>query len=165
MAGISEDNAQSLLGQLFIFRTIFQPRALSSDIPASRKGVYLFYNLQNNFSRRTSSETMDFRGKACSKSNSSLERVDSRVQHVWRLRVMGSCSSIFCGFFSSFSVRNCQPDFYLAVTGSCKTSFLVFLVQLKVSSNVCLFLGFPSVGIKSDNGYQIGRRISSVSIY
>ena len=38
----------------------------------------------------TSSETMDFRGKACSKNNSSLERVDSRVQHRWRLRVMGS---------------------------------------------------------------------------
>ena len=36
------------------------------------------------------SETMDFRGKACSKNNSSLERVDSRVQHGWRLRVMGS---------------------------------------------------------------------------
>ena len=53
VAGISEDNAQSLLGQLFIFRTIFQPRALSSDIPASRKGVYLFYDLPNNFSRRT----------------------------------------------------------------------------------------------------------------
>ena len=63
--------------------------------------------------------------------------------------------------FSSFSVRNCQPDFYLAVTGSCKTSCLVFLDQLKVSLNVCLFLGFPSVGIKSDDGYQIGRRISS----
>ena len=30
----------SLLGQLFTFRTIFQPWALSSDIPAA-KGVYL----------------------------------------------------------------------------------------------------------------------------
>ena len=39
---------------------------------------------------RTSSETMDFRAKACSKNNSSLERVDSRVQHIWRLRVIGS---------------------------------------------------------------------------
>ena len=34
-------------------RTIFQLRALSSDMPASRKGVYLFYNPPNNFSRRT----------------------------------------------------------------------------------------------------------------
>ena len=32
----------------------------------------------------------NFLGKACSKNNSSLERVDSRVQHIWRLRVMGS---------------------------------------------------------------------------
>ena len=38
----------------------------------------------------TSSETMDFRGKACSINNSSLKMVDSRVQHRWRLRVMGS---------------------------------------------------------------------------
>ena len=36
-----------------ILRTIFQPRALSSDIPASRKGVYLCYNPPNNCSRRT----------------------------------------------------------------------------------------------------------------
>ena len=43
----------------------------------------------------TSSETMDFRGKARSKNNSSLERVDSRVQHRWRLRVMGSCPYFF----------------------------------------------------------------------
>ena len=33
---------------------------------------------------------MYFRGKACSKNNSLLERVDSRVQHIWRLRVMAS---------------------------------------------------------------------------
>ena len=43
---------------------------------------------------RTSSETIDFSGKACSKNNSSLERVDSRVQHIWRLRVIGSCGSL-----------------------------------------------------------------------
>ena len=29
--------------------------------------------------------------KAYSKNNFSLERVDSRVQHTWRLRVVGSC--------------------------------------------------------------------------
>ena len=89
----------SLLGQLFIFRTIFQPRALSSDIPASRKGVYLFYNPPINFSRRT--------------------------------YVDRSC--MFCGFFFvCFSVRNCQPVFYLSVTGFCKKSFWVFLDQFKV---------------------------------
>ena len=33
---------------------------------------------------------MYFRGKACSKNNASLERVDLRIQHIWRLRVMGS---------------------------------------------------------------------------
>ena len=31
-----------------------------------------------------------FRGKACSKNNSLLERVHSRVQYIWRLRVMVS---------------------------------------------------------------------------
>ena len=40
----------------------------------------------------TSSETMDFRRKACSKNT--LERVDSRVQHRWRLRVIGSCEGL-----------------------------------------------------------------------
>ena len=44
---------RSFEGNCEILRTIFQPRALSSDIPASRKGVYLFYNPPNNFSRRT----------------------------------------------------------------------------------------------------------------
>ena len=29
-----------LLGQLFIFRTIFQPRALPSDIPAAERGSF-----------------------------------------------------------------------------------------------------------------------------
>ena len=43
----------SLLGQLFIFRTISQPWALSFDIPASRKGVYLFCNPANDFSGQT----------------------------------------------------------------------------------------------------------------
>ena len=41
----------SLLRHLFIFQTIFDPWALSSEIPASRKGVYLFYNsVSMNFS-------------------------------------------------------------------------------------------------------------------
>ena len=41
---------------------------------------------------------MYFRGKDCSKNNSLLERVDLRVQHTWRLRVMGSfpCSRHSC---------------------------------------------------------------------
>ena len=43
----------SFEGNCEILRTIFQPRALSSDIPANRKGVYLFYNPPNNFSKRT----------------------------------------------------------------------------------------------------------------
>ena len=54
----------------------------------------------------TSSETMDFRGKACSKNNSSLERVDSRVQHRWRLRVMGSCFSLLLTVASTSSSKN-----------------------------------------------------------
>ena len=33
---------------------------------------------------------MCFRGIACSKDISLLERVDLRIQHIWRLRVMGS---------------------------------------------------------------------------
>ena len=35
-----------------ILRTVFQPRALSFDIPASQKGVYLFYNPPINFLQR-----------------------------------------------------------------------------------------------------------------
>ena len=44
------------------------------------------------------------------------------------------------------------------------TSLLLFrfsLTNLKFSENVCWLFGFPSVEIKSDDGYQIGRRISS----
>ena len=40
-------------GNYEILRTIFQPRVLSSDIPASRKGVYLLCNPPNNFSTPT----------------------------------------------------------------------------------------------------------------
>ena len=32
-------------GKCEVLRTIFQPRALSSDVPASRKGVFFFFNL------------------------------------------------------------------------------------------------------------------------
>ena len=39
--------------------------------------------------------------------------------------------------------------------------FWFSLTNSKFSINVCLFLGFPSVKIKSDNGYEIGRGISS----
>ena len=46
-----------------------------------------------------SHETMYFRGKACSKNNSLLERADSRVQHIWRLRVMGSWLCEVCRTF------------------------------------------------------------------
>ena len=35
---------QSFEGKCEILRTISQPRTLSADIPASREGVYLFYN-------------------------------------------------------------------------------------------------------------------------
>ena len=30
---------------------------------------------------------MYFRGKACSENNSLLDRIDSRVQHIWRLLI------------------------------------------------------------------------------
>ena len=33
----------SILGQLFIFRTIFQPWALSSDMPAAERGLFPKY--------------------------------------------------------------------------------------------------------------------------
>ena len=36
-------------GNCEILRTILQPRALSSDIPASQEGVYLFYHPPFNF--------------------------------------------------------------------------------------------------------------------
>ena len=70
-------------------------------------------------------------------------------------------SCIFWGFFSCFSIRNCQPAFCLSVTGFCKKFFLAFLTNSKFSVSVCSFLGCPSVKIKSDDRYQIGQGISS----
>ena len=52
-AGMSADNVRgrkmNIEGKCEIFRTISQPRTLSADIPASQKGVYLFYNPPINF--------------------------------------------------------------------------------------------------------------------
>ena len=47
----------------------------------------IFYHYGN---MRTSSKTHKFLGKACSKNNSLREWVDWRVQHIWRLPVIGS---------------------------------------------------------------------------
>ena len=47
------------LGNCESLWTIFQPRALFSDIPASRKGVYLFYD-PPNFSSRIPAYFVDF---------------------------------------------------------------------------------------------------------
>ena len=44
---------------------------------------------------------------------------------------------------------------------SAKSFFWFSLTNSKVSETVCSFLGFSSVEIKSDDGYQIGRGISS----
>ena len=133
---LSDKNEQlaekrSFEGNCQILRTILQPRALSSDTPGRRKGVYLFYNPPNNFSRRT---------------------------HVYH-------SCIFCGFFcvSRYGIVN-QPFIYPSLA-SAKSLFRFSLTNLKFSVNVCSFFGFPSVEIKSDDEYQIGRRISSVSIH
>ena len=54
-----------------------------------------------------------------------------------------------------------STSFYLSVTGFCKKFFWFSLNNLKFSVNVCSFLGLSSVEIKSDDGHQIGRRISS----
>ena len=42
-----------------------------------------------------------------------------------------------------------------------KVFFPFSLTNSKFSVNVSSFLGFPSIEIKSDDGYQIGRGISS----
>ena len=91
-------------GNCAILRIVFQPRALSYELPASRKGVYMFCNPPNNLSRRT---------------------------HVDR-----SCIFLY-GFLSRY-VENCQPVFYLSLTGFCKKFFVVFLDPF--SLNVRLFL-------------------------
>ena len=93
-------------------------------IPASRKGVYLFYNPPDNFSRRT---------------------------HV-------DLSCIFCGFLRASLCGTVNQLFNFSVTGSCKKYVFVFHDRLKA----CSFVGLYSVEIKSDDGYQIGRRILSV---
>ena len=75
----------------------------------------------------------------------------------------GERSQIVPAYFEEFfrvcSVRNCQPAFYLSVTAFCKKFFWFSLTNPKFSANVCSLLGFPSVEIKSDDGYQVGRRI------
>jgi len=45
VAEINGRVVKSLLGQLFIFGTIFQPRALSSDIPATGRGLFTKHTL------------------------------------------------------------------------------------------------------------------------
>ena len=112
-------------GNCEILRTIFQPRALSSDIPASRKGVYLCYNPPNNFLRRT---------------------------HVDR-------SCIFCGFFRVSLCGNVSQPLNFSVNGFCKKYLFCFPRPIKICLNACSFLSY--VEIKSDDGYQIGRRIWS----
>ena len=53
VAGMLADNvrgwAPSFEGKCEILRTVSQPRTLSADIPASQKGVYLFYIPPINF--------------------------------------------------------------------------------------------------------------------
>ena len=107
----------------------------------------------------TSSETMDFRGKACSKNNSSLERVDSRVQHRWRLRVMGSCCRILTGhFWMTFRpLRNRKMFQFPGV------SLLPFPWSVKETEKTrelknSLFFPFPlqiGEGKKSDPGNEV----------
>lgn len=110
-----------------LLRTIFQPRALSSDIPASQKGVYLFYNPPSNFSR--------------------LTPVDR--------------SCIFCGIFRVSRYRIVNQLFIYPSLAFAKIPFWFSFTNLKFSFNVRLFLGFPSIELKPDDGYQIVRRISS----
>jgi len=99
---------------------------IPSDIPVSRKGVYLFYNPPNNFSRR---------------------------MHVDR-------SYIFCGFFrvSLCGIVN-QPLNFSYHWLLPKEFFCPW--PTKFSENACSFLSLYSVEIKSDEGYEFRRRISS----
>ena len=60
-------------------------------------------------------------------------------------------------FVSRYEIVN-QPFIYPS-PASAKSPFQFSLTNLKFSVNVCWFFGFPSVEIKSDDGYQIGRRI------
>ena len=57
---------------------------LLASFPLSSPFFYHYGNM------RTSSKTHKFRGKTCSKNNSLREWVDSRVQQIWRLQVIGS---------------------------------------------------------------------------
>ena len=123
-------NEASSATQCKIVRTIFQLRALSSDIPANRKGVYLFYNLPNNFSRQTQvdrscivdffrvqafcgivNQLSNFSVTGCCKKYSSvchdrlnvyLERLLFREKMFWYRRILG----YFGGLFSWSAVFN-----------------------------------------------------------
>ena len=62
-------------------------------------------------------------------------------------------------FFSWYGIVN---HLFIYPSLASAKNFLGFsLTNSKFSVKVCSILGFPSVEIKSDDGYQIGRRISS----
>ena len=68
----------------------------------------------------------------------------------------------FCEFsrFSQCGIVN--QLFNFSVTGLCKKYFFCFPWPIKsLASTLCSFLGLNSVEVKSDDGYQIGRWISS----
>ena len=60
---------------------------------------------------------------------------------------------------SRYEIVN-QPFIYPSLA-SAKNLFRFSMTKLKFSVNVSSFFGFLSVEIKADDGYQIGRRISS----
>ena len=68
---------------------------------------------------------------------------------------------IFCRCFRVFRNGIVNQLFSYPSLASEKSRFWCSLTNQKFSLNVCLFFGFPSVEIISDDGYQIVRRISS----
>ena len=76
-----------------------------------------------------------------------------------------SFPAYFEDFFRVSRYGNVSQLFIHPSLAFAKSFFWFSLANSKFSVNVCSFLGFPSVEIKSDDGYQIGRRIFSDILY
>ena len=125
----------SFEGNREILRTIFQPRALSSDIPASRKEVYLFYNPPNNFSARTHLDP------SCIFCGFFRFPWYGIFNQLFNFSLSGFCKTIFCLLFCL-----CFRVLFNSMTESAKCSWswslgwiAIFLVRTIVS------LSFPNI--------------------
>ena len=104
-------------------------------------------------------ERMNSHGKACSKNNSLLQRVDLRVQHIWRIRVMGSCPNSISAYHHP-SCEECREGRRsIDVNHTCQLEAFIYLSNSGFGSGSGSgFLGFhtpPYFGGIIEQNYKI----------